>query len=111
MSEEHPIFGRPKKEEPKCRVVHFKKEKYDIYCGRPSKWGNPFTHIQDGRTIAKYIVSSRQKAIEAYREWLLNGEGQYLLKDLEELKGKILGCWCKPKSCHADVLAELVNKL
>ena len=25
------------------RVVHFKKSKYDIYIGRPSKWGNPFT--------------------------------------------------------------------
>jgi len=24
-------------------VVHCKKERYDVYIGRPSKWGNPFT--------------------------------------------------------------------
>ena len=92
------------------QVVHFKKSSFDIYIGRPSKWGNPFTHIKDGKTIAKYIVNSREEAIESYREWITNGEGQYLLKDLHELKGKILGCWCKPKSCHGDVLIELVNK-
>ena len=32
-----------------------------------------------------------------------------LINDLHELDGKILGCWCKPKPCHGDVIAELVN--
>jgi len=27
-----------------------------------------------------------------------------------ELKGKTLGCWCKPYQCHGDVLAELADK-
>jgi hypothetical protein len=26
-----------------------------------------------------------------------------------ELKGKKLGCWCKPNACHGDVLAELAD--
>jgi Domain of unknown function (DUF4326) len=26
-----------------------------------------------------------------------------------ELKGKVLGCCCKPKLCHGDVLAEWAN--
>lgn len=94
-----------------CKVVHFKKHDHDIYVGRPSKWGNPFSHIQDGNTLAKNIVNSRTEAINAYREWITNGDGKYLLNDLHELKGKTLGCWCKPKSCHGDVLAELVNNL
>lgn len=34
-----------------------------------------------------------------------------LLAALPELKGKVLGCFCKPKACHGDVLADLVNKL
>jgi hypothetical protein len=93
-----------------CRVVHCKKEDYDIYCGRPSKWGNPFSHKGE-RTMAKWIVSTRKEAIEKYREWITQGEGKFLLKDLHELKGKTLGCWCKPQSCHCDVLCELVNKL
>ena len=26
-----------------------------------------------------------------------------------ELKGKVLGCWCKPASCHGDVIAEIID--
>jgi hypothetical protein len=26
-----------------------------------------------------------------------------------ELSGRILGCWCAPKACHGDVLAEIAN--
>lgn len=35
----------------------------------------------------------------------------YLMKSLPELKGKTLGCWCKPYPCHGDVLVELLNEL
>ena len=93
-----------------CSVVHCKKAPYDVYIGRPSKWGNPFTHLKDGKTLAKHIVGSRDEAVEAYREWITNGEGKQLMKDLPELKNKVLGCWCHPKSCHGDVLSELVAK-
>lgn len=94
------------------RVVHCKKEVYSVYIGRPSKWGNPYTHIQDGKTLAKYIVKDRNAAVDAYREYITNGDGKHLLNDLHELKGgKILGCWCKPQACHGDVLLELLDKL
>lgn len=93
-----------------CTVVHCKKEPYDVYIGRPSKWGNPFTHKQDGKTLAKYVLGSREEAVEAYREWITNGEGKHLMNDLYELADKVLGCWCYPKSCHGDILKELVYK-
>jgi hypothetical protein len=93
-----------------CRVVHCKKAPFDVYIGRPSKWGNPFTHLNDSKTLAKFIVSSRDEAVEAYRAWITIGEGKHLMKDLPELKNKVLGCWCHPQSCHGDVLSELVNK-
>ena len=41
-----------------AKVVHCKKEKYDVYIGRPSKWGNPYImHNDDDRieVIKKYI--------------------------------------------------------
>lgn len=96
----------------KSRVVHCKKEKYNVYIGRPSKWGNPFTHWPDGTTLAKHVVEDREAAVNAYREWITNGDGKHLLNDLHELKGgKILGCWCKPQACHGDVLLELLDKL
>ncbi len=80
------------------KVVHCKKEKYDIYIGRPSKWGNPFRIGRDG---------TREQVIEKYRQWIK--EQPELLAALPELKDKTLGCWCKPKACHGDVLAELAD--
>jgi hypothetical protein len=97
------------------KIVHINKQPYDIYIGRHpdliiGKWGNPYTHHAEKDTLAKYIVSTRKEAIEKYREYILFGEGKHLLNDLHELKGKTLGCWCKPKSCHGDILVELVQK-
>lgn len=89
------------------RVVHCKKEPFDVYIGRGSKWGNPFSH-KDG-TTALIRVQTREQAIEGYRQWIKTQPE--LLASLSELKGKILGCWCKPKACHGDVLKELVEKL
>jgi hypothetical protein len=92
----------------KTLVVHCKREYFDIYIGRgivngkQLKWGNPFSH-KDG-TLAEFKVSSRKEAIEKFEEYLLKNEE--LMKSLHELKGKTLGCWCKPKSCHGDILAK-----
>lgn len=88
------------------KVVHCKKEKYDVYIGRPSIWGNPFSHL-DG-TKAQFKVDSREEAIEAYHKWILTQP--QLLEKLPTLKGKTLGCWCHPKGCHGDVLVSLANK-
>ena len=93
------------------KVVHCKREAYDVYIGRPSKWGNLYSHKKD--TMAQYEVSTVEEAIEKYREWLPQ---QKELMDciLDELDNKILGCWCKIKGnepCHGDVLVEMINKL
>ena len=90
------------------KVVHCKKDPYDVYIGRPSKWGNPYTHLKNS-TCAQYLKPTRAEAIEAYREYILKGDGKHLLDDLHELEGKILGCWCKPKSCHGDILIEIIE--
>jgi hypothetical protein len=80
-------------------VVHHKKSPFDVYIGRPGKWGNPFVVGKDG---------TRSEVIAKYQEWLLNQP--YLIAALPELRGKVLGCWCHPLPCHGDVLAELANK-
>jgi hypothetical protein len=90
-----------------CKVVHFKKESFDVYIGRGSKWGNPFSH-KDG-TTAQFKVSSRPEAIESYRTWIKTQP--HLMESLHELRDKTLGCWCKPQGCHGDVLKELADSL
>ena len=79
-------------------VVHCKKEPYDVYIGRPSKWGNPFV-------IGKH--GSRQEVIGKYREWLM--AQPELLAEVAALECKVLGCYCAPAACHGDVLSELAN--
>ncbi len=90
------------------RVVNLKTDQYDVFIGRGSKWGNPFTHIKDKLTLATHIVETREEAIEAYREYILNN--QELMDSLDELEGKTLGCYCKPESCHGDIILELLSK-
>lgn len=79
------------------KVVHCKKEPYDVYIGRPSKWQNPYKIGKDG---------TREEVIEKFVENIL----PILLPNIWELKGKVLGCWCKPKACHGDILAILADK-
>lgn len=79
-----------------------------VYVGRPTVWGNPYTHIRSATTEAKYFVQSREEAVEAFREYLLaDAELTGLVK--LHLKGKDLICWCAPAACHADVLLEIAN--
>ena len=89
----------------KTKVVHCKKEKYDVYIGRGSLWGNPFSHKPS--ICAQVKVKTREEAIRRYKEWVV--QQPHLMEKLPELRGKILGCWCKPKPCHGDVLVELLE--
>lgn len=83
---------------PRTRVVNIRCEPADVYIGRGSKWGNPF-RIGPGGT--------REEVIEKYRQYVL--KDHYLISCLGELRGKKLGCYCKPLPCHGDVLVELVR--
>lgn len=85
------------------RVVHCKRESYDVLVARPSKWGNPFTHRPS--KLASIYVATREEAIEKYEEWIKTQPE--LMAALPELHGKVLACWCAPKACHADVLLRL----
>ena len=82
----------------KTRVVHCKREKFDVYIGRPSKWGNPFLIPRDG---------DRKEVIAKYHHWI--STEPELLASLDELRGKRLGCYCAPQACHGDVLATLAD--
>lgn len=93
-----------------CQLVNLKTgAKSDVYIGRPSKWGNPFSHLAGNFTLAKFKVESRKEAVERYEVYLL--ENKELMDSLHELKGKTLGCWCSPKACHGDVLKKYVDRL
>lgn len=84
------------------RVVNLRREPYDVYIGRGrgSIWGNPFPITKD---------ASRAEVIQKYREYILSRPD--LLGQIETLRGKRLGCFCKPAPCHGDVLVELLERI
>lgn len=83
------------------RVVHCKKEKYDVYIGRPSILGTPFP----------IGVMTRSQVIDRYREYALKRmeTDPEFKKALLACKDKVLGCWCHPLPCHGDVIKEIVD--
>jgi hypothetical protein len=80
------------------KIVHCQKHDYDIYIGHGTIWGNPFVIGKDG---------TRKEVIDLYREYALGNKE--IMESLPKLKNKVLGCWCKPKPCHGDVLIELID--
>ena len=88
-----------------------------VYIGRPSVYGNPFSHY--GYLSNVIIVPTQAAAVEAYRQWVRGEKWQHveptrrktLLKLLVNLRGKVLGCYCKPGPCHGDVLLELLEEV
>lgn len=86
---------------PKCVVVNLRKEPYDVYIGRGSKWGNPFKMRDNSE-------AERNRVCGMYEQWFWTTD---LPNHLHELRGKRLGCFCKPKRCHGDFLARLVNEM
>ena len=93
-----------------CRpttVVNLRRQAYDVYIGRPGRgqkgpWGNPFLLKDESRRAA---------VLERYRQWLEQqiAQGRISKASLAALHGKRLGCFCKPKLCHGDVLAQAAD--
>lgn len=61
-----------------------------------SKWANPYS-------VKKY---GREEALQLYKTHIVSSG---LIKDIDELKGKVLGCWCAPEKCHGDILLEILG--
>jgi hypothetical protein len=79
-------------------------DKVRVFHVKGSKWGNPFS-------LKNY---SLQECLKKYHDHLVHSG---LISDLEELKGKTLGCWCDQQKCgdtiycHAQLLVELLKEM
>lgn len=84
----------------KTTVANKKAEPFDVNIQRPTVFGNP------------YIVG-----IHGTREECIDKFLRRIIKDprlpwlLDRLRGKRLGCGCKPLRCHGDIWAELADKM
>lgn len=81
----------------------------DVYIGRPSVLGNPFSHLSG--TLAEHRVATRDEAIKAYTQWLVDKvkveRDPLILAALRAIpEDAHLVCWCKPQSCHGDIIVK-----
>lgn len=82
------------------RVVHYKKESYTHYIGRPGPFGNPY----------RTPPLTRARAIEAFeRHARGNVELLWLIAALPA--DAVLGCWCPPLPCHGSVIVKLWREI
>ena len=82
-----------------------------VYVGRPSPLGNPFPLKRE---------AERDQVVLQYRRWLsdrfldesgaqrMELERLYAIAQEQPLE---LVCWCAPKRCHADVIAEALHAM
>lgn len=85
-------------------VVNLNRDAYDVYIGRAGKghdgyFGNPFPIN---------ATCSRTQAIRRYQRYFhdrISTEPEFKRRVLA-LRGKRLGCFCRPYPCHGDVIVE-----
>lgn len=78
-------------------------DRYDIYIGRGTLWGNPYQMGKEGtrdEVIAKFAYDFERRFLKLPDQFDVN---------IEKLRGKTLGCHCKPAACHGDVIASYLN--
>jgi hypothetical protein len=82
---------------------------YDVYIGRRRDglgWGNPFSHLSE--SLAEFHVPYNE-VLPRYEAWL-RAQPELVARAKRELKDRVLGCFCKPRACHGDVLARIVDE-
>ena len=103
-------------------------EEYYYYCGRhrnpktkqnDNPLGNPFTHNGVKTSLANLSFKTREDAIEAFGKYFdeMYGNDKELTEAFDEIynnykNGKEiwLGCFCKPNSCHCDIIADRLQR-
>ena len=90
-------------------VVNRRRDQEDIYIGRGSPLGNPFIIGKDG---------DRDEVLFKYKKYLqseINNNNRNIINALEAIKERSmhsnvsLGCYCKPKPCHGDVIKDYIE--
>lgn len=91
------------------RVVNIRAESYDVYIGRAGKgqdgyFGNPYSMVGSSE-------KERTRVLKLFEEYFLHrmyADAEFNRRVLA-LKGKTLGCFCSPKRCHGEIIADWIG--
>lgn len=90
----------------------------DVYIGRGSPLGNPFTSIKNRQTKAKEVCESREESVKKFDQYIfheIQNNNRIICDELNRIylmakKGDVnLVCFCKPKACHGDVIKKYID--
>ena len=84
------------------RVVNLRKEPFNVYIGRGSQFGNPYKIGEFGKDREAVIALFKAYFYEKLKH-------DYFRETVDKLRGKTLGCYCKPKDCHGDIIKEYLD--
>lgn len=102
-----------------CKIEDFTNHPNNVYIGRGSVLGNPYTHDGKKSSLARLSFKTREEAISAYKlyfnamyendiEFKLTVDNIYeKYKNGEDI---YLQCFCKPLPCHGDYIREVLEK-
>ena len=88
------------------------------YIGRPTIFGNLFTHLKFLQFDDLIVARTQAEAAQLFEEWLYGRlypqlqqqRRKVILRALPSLAGKFLGCYCEPQPCHGHVYKEMLDK-
>lgn len=94
------------------RIVHCRKDKFDVYCGRT---GFGFEDLGFGNPFKVGVHGARGECVYKFEDYLVSNP-ELIERCKEELRGKVLGCWCaplggirasyRPYICHCQILSQ-----
>ena len=96
-------------------VVNIRHQNYDVYIGRKGHghdgyFGNPIKPMTWCQVCGH--AHNRGETLDCYKSYFLDRvtKDREFRARVEALKGKRLGCFCKPKKrCHGDTIAAYLN--
>jgi len=94
------------------------KECNDVYIGRGSILGNPFTSKKLSKTKAKYKCATKEESIKKYNTYILDKiekNDAEIIKELNRISNlaKVrdinLVCYCKNNNkCHGNIIKNII---
>lgn len=87
--------------------VRYKPTEDYVYCGRGSKWGNPFIIGKE----RQFYVTALDSSGGTYNRWETRKIDREIAIELYKLyiDKKIINKECAPQNCHCDYLLEISN--
>lgn len=102
-------------------IVNLASDKYDIYIGRSKTkqfhFGNPFSFKKSD--CYHITVPTLDHSLINFYDWLRGTSYQdveperrlWIIDNIDKLKGKTLGCYCRPKKCHGDIYRVILGEI